>query len=324
MSTPPTSVDLAAARKIVGRHLPRTPLLRSSELSRRLGFDTYIKYENHGPIRSFKARGALCALARLEASTRAAGVVTASTGNHGQGVALAGANLGIPATIVVPEGMPPIKTRAIQDFGGELVVAGGDLAEAAAHAHALATETGATYIEDGEDAGLMAGAATIGCEIFEDLPGVTDIIVPVGGGNLIAGVSLATSLHKPRTRVIGAQSDAAPSVVESWRAGVIVHAPCATFAGGLATSFPGQLAFSVLAPGVSDMKLVSEQDLRDGIVELLRTTGQVAEGAGAAAYAAAKRFSPEFAGRTVVLILSGGNIDAWDLEDLLARAEPAG
>ena len=253
-----------------------------------------------------------------------AGVVTASTGNHGQGVALAGAILGVRATIVVPEGMPPIKTRAIQDFGGDLVVAGGDLAQAAAQALSMATDTGATYIEDGEDAGLMAGAATVGSEIIEDLPDVTDIIVPVGGGNLIAGVSLATSLLAPGTRVVGAQSEAAPAVFQSWHGGVIVHAPCATFAGGLATSFPGQLAFSVLGPGVSDMKLVSEQELRDGIVELLRSTGQVSEGAGAAAFAAAKRYREEFAGRTVALILSGGNIDARDLEELLAQAEPAG
>jgi threonine dehydratase len=223
----------------------------------------------------------------------------------------------VATTVVVPHGTPHIKTGAIEDFGAELVVQGDDLAGAASIALELASSQGKLYIEDGDDPHLMAGASTVGWEIVEELPTLSQIIVPVGGGNLIAGVALAAKLLRPDVRIIGVQSEAAPAVYESWKAGRVVHTPCATFAGGLATRFPGELAFRVISTHVDELKLVTEDELRAEIISILRSTGQVAEGAGAAAFAAARRYSSDFKDARVVLVLSGGNLDPEDLESLL-------
>lgn len=313
----PTAIDLLKARAFMAGHYRTTPLNRIATLSRDYGLEAYVKFENHGPIRSFKARGALYRLSLLSPDERSRGVVTASTGNHGQGVALAGSHLGVPAVIVVPEGTPRLKSDNIELLGGELRVAGRDLAEAEAEARALAKATSRIFIEDGDDRGLMAGAGTIAWEILDQLPETDAIIVPVGGGNLIAGMALVAKLLRPDIRIIGVQSDAAPAVHESWRQGRIVEAACATFAGGLATARPGRLAFSVLKDLVDMMVLVSEDDLRRAVLTTLAGTGQLAEGAGAAAFAALPALAADLAGRKVVLLLSGGNIPIEDLKALL-------
>ncbi|MGE0005634.1 MAG: threonine/serine dehydratase [Parvibaculaceae bacterium] len=314
----PTTTDLLAARAFMARHYPPTPLEHNWALSRDHGLDVHVKLENLGPIRSFKARGALYRLSRLEGDERARGVVTASTGNHGQGVALAGRRLAIPAVVVVPEGTPRLKSDNIARLGAELRVAGRDLAEAEAEAKALAAATGRVFVEDGDDAGLMAGAGTIAWEILEKLPGADALVVPVGGGNLIAGMGLVARLLSPGIRIIGVQSEAAPAVFESWRRGRAVEGPCATFAGGLATARPGRLAFQVLAGLVDDMVLVTEAELRRAMLATLEATGQLAEGAGAAAFAALPALAPGLAGRKAVLLLSGGNVPVAELKPLFA------
>jgi threonine dehydratase len=314
----PTPAQLLEARAVVARHHPRTPLHRSARLSQESGCSVHVKHENHGPIRSFKARGALYRVSLLSPDERAAGVVTASTGNHGQGIAYASAREGVASTVVAPEGAPSIKLDAMLLLGATVRVDGADLAESTRIAAELAAAEGMTYVEDGDDGGLMAGAGTIAWEILEDLPRADVLVVPVGGGNLIAGVALVAKRLRPDLRIVGVQSSAAQSVYLSFREGRVVEAACETFAGGLATSYPGRLAFSVVRDLVDEIRLVEEDELRRGIARVLATTGQVAEGAGAAAFAALDRYGSEWRGANVVLILTGGNTPVGELRETLA------
>jgi threonine dehydratase len=320
-SQAPSPLDLLRARAFIAAHYARTPLYPAPVLSRECGCELFVKHENHGPIRSFKARGALYRLSLLDAVQKQRGVVTASTGNHGQGIAFAGRVLEVLTTIVVPEDAPRIKTDNIRFLGGELRVIGTDLAEAEREARTIAEREGKILIEDGDDAGLMAGAGTIAWEILDQLPETSAIVVPVGGGNLIAGIALVARRLKPGIRIIGVQSEAAPSVYRSWQSKRVIEAASTTFAGGLATSHPGALAFSVLSGLVDSMVLVSEADLHEGILTALRTTGQIAEGAGAAVFAALKPLKPELSGLKTVLILSGGNLPIEDLQKLMSASQ---
>jgi threonine dehydratase len=311
----PMTVELLEARKIVGQYLPRTPLHRSESLSRISGCEIYVKYENHSVIRSFKARGALYSLWRLSEPERRAGVVTASTGNHGQGIAYAGRTLGVPATVVIPQNTPKMKADAIRSFGGDVRAHEEAIGMASAHAQAIAEREGKIYIEDGEDGGLMAGAASIAWEIFEDLPDVSAIVAPVGSGNLLAALCLVAKKLDAGVRMIGVQSEAAASAVDSWNEGRIVERHAETFAEGIATSVPGKLAFEVIKDSVDEMLVVTEAELRNGIVTALQTTGQIAEGAAAAPFAAVMRYGASWSHQKVVLLLTGGNLP---IETLLA------
>ena len=310
----PNQVELTAARVIVGKHHPRTPLYRLESWD--ATGEIYVKYENHGPVRSFKARGGLYSLWRLGPEERTRGVVTASTGNHGRGIAYAGAIFGIPVTVVVPNSAPTVKKQPIERLGAQLRVVDGDLQTAQLAARAIAAQTGVLYLEDGEDPGLMAGASTVAAEILDDLPDVDRIVVPVGGGNLIAGIALLAKHVAPRIRIVGVQSEAAPAVTRSFQAGAVTTAPCETFAGGLATHRPGHLAFGVINQLVDDMLLVSEEDLRRQILRILKSIGEIAEGAGAAPFAALEVHGREWTGKTV-LVLTGGNIAFEDLRRLI-------
>lgn len=316
----PTSEHLAAARESIVASRLRTALYPALSPRGDVGRDVYVKYENHGPVRSFKWRGGLNRIATLSRVQRDAGVVTASTGNHGQGVAWAAGRFGVSAVVVVPVGTAPVKLAAMRRFGADLREGGTDLAEAARIAARIAEDEGRLYIEDGEDPMLMAGAATAGFEVLEDLPDAGTIVVPVGGGNLIAGVCLAAEAMGSRARIVGVQSSAAPAVELSWRAGEIVEASCRTSAGGLATSFPGALSFEVIRRRVDEMVLVEEDDLRRHVTRLLEEAGQVAEGAGAAPFAALEsRGSSWRQDGSVALILSGGNLDTADLLAFVAE-----
>lgn len=319
----PTIVELLEARGIVAQYLPRTALHRSENLSRIHRCHVYVKYENHSAIRSFKARGAVYSLWRLPQPERQAGVVTASTGNHGQGIAYAGRTLGVPATIVVPQNTPELKSDAIRSFGGEVRVFGEAIEEASAHARDIARREGKIYIEDGEDGGLMAGAASIAWEIFEDLPDVSAIVAPVGSGNLLAAVTLVAKTLNAGVKIIGVQSEAAASTVVSWKEGRVVERRSGTFAEGIAASVPGNLAFSVIKDAVDDMVLVGEAELRNSIVTVLQTTGQIAEGAAAAPFAALTRYGASWSQQRVVLLLTGGNLPIETLLHLFDRGAHA-
>jgi threonine dehydratase len=312
----PAPGDLLAARAAIGGLLQRTPFEVSRSLSSRTGREIHLKLENCGPIRSFKARGALALFARLGPERLAPGVVTASTGNHGQGVAYAAARHRVNATVVPAAGSDPIKLDAMRRLGANLVDGEATLAEAANTARALSERDGLVYIEDGDDPGLMAGAATVAWEMLEAEPRLDTIIVPVGGGNLIAATLLAVRVLKPDVCVVGVQSQAAPGVFLSWQAGEIICVPAETFAGGLGADVPGELALEVMRQELSHMVVVTEQDLLDGIRDFYDLTGFVVEGAAAAPLAALTRFGADLPGERVGAIVTGG----WLGSSLLARA----
>jgi threonine dehydratase len=316
----PSPENLLAARRFVQSCHPRTALRRLSGSGYDIPGDVYVKCEDETDIKSFKGRGALWRLACLEERESSAGVITASTGNHGQGVAYAAARMGKRSVVVVPVGCSPLKMDKIRSYGAELRIEGDDIGEANAAALAMAGDQGLTYVEDGDDPALMAGAATVGWEILEDRPEVDAIVVPVGGGNLIAGIALVAKQLKPSVRIIGVQSSAAPAVTRSFEAGHVVELPSETFAGGLATPFPGQLAFRVLRDQVDDMCLVSEAELRAEIRQSLISRATLIEGAAAAAFAGLRRYGAGWDSRCTVLVQTGANISLQELESVLAGA----
>jgi threonine dehydratase len=305
--------EVYEARRIVNRYLPPTPLLHSPSLSRRLGCEVYVKCENLSPIRSFKARGAIYCLSRLGPET--AGVICASTGNHGQGMAFAAGLFHKRAVVYVPESATARKMAAIRHFGAELRVAGGNLSEANAEAKRAAESERLLYVEDGEDRDVFIGCATLGLEVVEQRPDLDTVFVPVGGGNLIAACALALKALLPASTVVGIQSEAAPAVFESWRAErPLILDRCDTFAGGLATKYPGPLTFPYILSLVDEIALVGEEAILEAALTMLEEIGQLPEGAGATALAGLLADPDRRQGRNVVLIMSGGNFEPmiWD------------
>jgi threonine dehydratase len=300
--------DVYRARQVVARYLPTTPLLHSPGLSRRTGAEVFVKYENLSPIRSFKARGGIYCLSRLASDK--AGVVCASTGNHGQGIALAARLFGRRAVVVVPQGTIEKKVVAIRGLGADLRVVGQDLAESVAIAERIAADEDLVYVEDGEHPDILAGCATLALEVLEQQPDLTSLLAPVGGGNLLAACALVVKAIRPDVAVVGVQSEAAPAVYEAWRSGDLTqHRRCDTFAGGLATSYACRYVFPFIRAGVDDVLLVADAALRDAAVVMLAETGHLPEGAGAAGVAALLAHPVRFAGRRVVLLLTGSNFE---------------
>ena len=320
MLSHPTLLDILKARHLIDTYLQPTPMYRSPGFSELLGVDLYVKYENFQPIRSFKIRGGLYSVSLLDETQRSRGVVTASTGNHGQGIAYAADVMGVPAKVVIPHGTPEIKSDAIRHRGAELIIHGDTIADGFQRAKEIAAETGMLYIEDGEDFGLMAGAGTLGLEMIEALPDMDILILPVGGGNLIAGVGVAVKRINPGIRLIGVQAEEAPSVYHSWRQGKLMTTEtCDTFAGGLATTYPGGLAFDVLKDKVDEMYLVSEEDMKQAIPVILEQTGFIAEGAAAAGFALCMKQAREWTGQRVGILFSGGNLGTDWLKTVMSE-----
>lgn len=318
----PTYDDICQTQALLTRYLLRTPLIHSPPLSAHSGADVWLKCECFAEIGSFKARGALACVLQLSPAQLAQGLICASTGNHGAAMAWAARQVQGRCTVVAPVGTPDIKCNNMRNAGAHLVLAGADWGESCHIARELAAQEGLLYLEDGEDPWIMAGAGTVGLEILQDLPTTQAILIPVGGGNLIAGCALATKTAPAQptptpVQIIGVQSDAAPAVTESMRQKRIVQMPTTTFAGGMATTAPVPMAFAVMQHLVDDMVLVSEQALLEAIGHLVRAHGIVVEGAGAAALAALLHDAPRFAGQTVALVLSGRNLDVASLRTAL-------
>lgn len=324
MSDDISLANVEAAQKVVYAHMRPTPLVLYPLLSQEMGLQAYIKHENHTPIGAFKIRGGLNIMASL-ARQKVPGVITATRGNHGQSVATAARVHNIPATIVVPRGNNPEKNDLMRAQGAELIEYGKDFDEARALVEQLQHERGLYYVHPANEPRLVNGVGTYWLEVYQDLPNLDVAIVPVGGGSGICAAITVLKTLCPHVRIIGVQAEKAPAVYQSWKQGRICETDSAdTFADGLATRIAFTLPFSIMQHGVDDMVLVSEDEMRQAIVRLLRTTHNLAEGAGAAPLAAAWKLRQELQGQHVVMVMSGGNIDLatlrWVLEAAISAA----
>ncbi len=314
----PTYTDICQAQNLLAGYLLRTPLIHSPQLSTLSGADVWLKCECFSEIGSFKARGALACVLNLSKEQIAQGLICASTGNHGAAMAWAARRVNGQCTVVAPVGTPEIKVNNMLNAGASVVLEGGDWGESCQIARQLAEKEGLLYLEDGEDPWIMAGAGTVGLEIMQALPETQAILVPVGGGNFIAGCAIAVKGNaSTAVQLIGVQSEAAPAVTESMRQHRIVQMPTTTFAGGIATTSPVPMAFAIMQQRVDEMFLVSERELLQAIGHLVRAHAILVEGAGAAPLATLLRYAPRFAGQKVVLVLSGRNLDVNSLRSAI-------
>jgi threonine dehydratase len=312
-----TFADVLSARRIVARTLRPTPLLRHALLHAETGLDLYVKHENHNPTSAFKIRGGLTLIASLNADERR-GVVTATTGNHGQSVALACQREGVPCTIVVPEGNNPEKNAAMRALGAEVIETGRDFDVAREYVERLHRERGLRYVHSANEPLLVAGVATYALEIFEDLPDADVILVPIGGGSGACGCALVRTWIGSGAKVIGVQAEGADAFARSWRTGTrVVGDAIATFAEGMATRVTFDLTFGILREQLDDLVTLSEEELMAGVRLALRGTHNLAEGAGAASLAAAVKLRGALEGKKVVCVMSGGNIDQATLARVL-------
>jgi len=318
----------ALIREAAGRleqKIRRTELIFSHHFSERIGLPIYFKCENLQRTGSFKIRGALNFLLSQPREALARGVITASAGNHGQGVAFAARLLGIPATVFMPENTPLQKVHAVRDYGAKIVLVGRNFDEACARAQTCRKETGSLFVHPFEDPLVMAGQGTAGLEILAELPDLSTIIVPIGGGGLISGIATAIRETRPKVRIIGVETAAAPTVHYSLKKGRLIEAPVATtLAEGIAIKRPGETTFGIIRELVDEVVLVEEEDIAQAIVLLLEQSKLLVEGAGAVSLAAllhGRIAKPE--GKTVCL-LSGGNIDVKTIATVVERGLVAG
>ena len=306
------SVTEAASR--IAPHVRRTPTEHSPSLTALAGRDVFLKLENLQRTGAFKIRGALNAILRLDAAARAKGVVTASAGNHGQGVAFAAQLVGVPACVVLPHGVPLAKLAAVQRTGAETVLTDGGYDDAHTAALAIARERDRTYVHAFDDDDVVAGQGTVGLEMLADAADLDTLVVPVGGGGLIAGIALAASARTPRPRIIGVQSTGAPALADSFVSRQVVERPAATIADGIAVRKPAERTLAIIRGLVDDVITVSDEAIARAIVVLLERQKLLAEGAGAAALAAVLEANGRVGGKRVGVVISGGNTTAVDFD----------
>ncbi|HKO84541.1 MAG TPA: threonine/serine dehydratase [Actinomycetota bacterium] len=313
----PTLADVLKARLRISPHLRPTPLLGYPTLNELLEADVFIKHENHQPVGAFKVRGGVNLLSQLSAEERERGVIAASTGNHGQSLAYAAQLFAVPATICVPENANPVKVASMRGLGAKLVFGGRDFDEAREHCEQLANEHGYRYVHSGNEPLLIAGVATETLEILQEQPEMEVIVVPVGGGSGAAGACIVAKAVNPAIRVIGVQSEAAPTAYRSWRERRLVEDRMETFAEGLATRTAFELPQRILWQWLDDFVLVSDDEIRAAQVLMIEATRNLIEAAGAAPLAAVLRLREQLASKRIALIASGGNASRDQLLDLL-------
>ena len=314
--------DIVAARRRIATHLSPTPLRHYPALDAEIGFDirVLVKHENHLPTNAFKARNAMAFMTTLEPAQRTHGVVAATRGNHGAGLAWAGAELGVPVVICVPHGNNPEKNAAMRGFGAEVIEAGRDYDEAAEVAQRLVLDRGLVLAHSTNDRNVIAGAGTLGAELCEQAPTLDAVVVAVGGGSQAVGTLVAARQLRPSVAVYGVQAEAAAAIHDSWHARTrLTRASADTFADGLATRATYDMTFNALLDGLAGFVAVSDAAIADAIRVLLRTTHNLAEGAGAAGLAGLFALRDQLAGKTVAVVLSGSNIDEPTLRRVLAR-----
>jgi len=315
-----TRADIDAARGRIAGALPHFPLERSERLSTIAGGPVFLKLENLQRTGSFKERGALNRLLTLPPEAKAAGVVAGSAGNHAQGLAAHAARLGVRCTIVMPVGTPLVKVTATRELGAQVVLHGRGYDEAFAEAARRAAEGSLTLVHGFDDLMVMAGTGTIGLEVMDEAPDLGTVVVPIGGGGLIAGIAVAVKETRPQARVIGVQSARVPSMKAALEAGAPVEVPPApTLADGIAVRRVGALTLPLVQRYVDDIVTVDEEELAGAVLFLLEREKAVAEGAGAAAVAALLHGRVAAGAGTTVAIVSGGNIDVNVLARIIER-----
>jgi threonine dehydratase len=317
----PTFLDVLDAQRVIRSYLAPTPLYNYPPLDKLLGARVYVKHENYQPVGAFKVRGGINLVSRLTGNEREKererGVVTASTGNHGQSIAYAAQLFDVRAVIVAPEGANPVKVEAMESLGAEVVLHGQDFDEAKAHCEQMAREQGMRYISSGDEPYLIAGVGTHTLEILEQQPDVETIFVPVGGGSGASGACLVAKTVNPQIQVIGIQAAAAPSAYLTWKNRKATTAQMGTAAEGLATRAPFMMPQQILWQYLDDFLLVEEEEMRQAVRVYLEKAKTLAELAGAAPLAAALKVKERIQGKTVALILSGGNIAPEKLQRCL-------
>jgi len=315
---PPTIDDIRAAAERIKGSVIRTPMLVSQTLSEIVGAEVWLKFENLQFTAAYKERGALNKLLQLTDEERARGVIAASAGNHAQAVAYHAKRLGIPATIVMPEPTPTVKVTQTQGHGATVILHGDMFDDAYAKARELSLEKGYTFIHPFDDPKIIAGAGTVGLELIEDAPDLDAIVVPIGGGGLMAGVSIAANAIKPGVEMIGVEAELYPSMKCAIE-GCFMPLGGDTLAEGIAVKHPGELTSRILKELANQVMLVSERDLERAVAMLVGIEKTVVEGAGAAGLAAILANPDHFKGKKVATILCGGNIDTHLLANVLVR-----
>ena len=315
----PDLADVLAARQRITPYLRPTPLYHYPALEMLTGAPVWVKHENHQPVGAFKVRGGVNLVSQLPPAERRRGVITASTGNHGQSVAYAANLFGVHAVICMPERANPVKVESMQALGAEVIFHGQDFDEAREHCEKQASEHGYRYIHSGNEPALIAGVATCTLEILEARPDTEVVVVPIGGGSGAAGACVVATAIRPSIEVIGVQSEAAPAAYRSWRARALVADATSTFAEGLATRTAFELPQQILRELLDDFVLVSEEALRSATRLMIEKTRNLVEPAGAASLAAVLSAPERFAGRKVSIVCSGGNISPAQLAELWPR-----
>jgi len=313
--------SITDAYALVHQVAHRTPLVHSRTLSRLLGGDVYLKLECLQRTGSFKIRGAYYAISTLKDAIQARGGVAASAGNHAQGVAFAASSLGVRAIIVMPRFSPTAKVQATKGYGAEVILHGNTYDEAVVEATRICEERNAVFIHSFDHPAVIAGQGTIGLEMMEDQPDLNVIVVPVGGGGLISGVSVAVKSLHPAVAIYGVQAAGAASMVASLQAGAPVDLPSVdTIADGIAIRRPSRLTLDVTRRLVDDVVVVTDDEIADATFLLLERTKQVVEPAGAVGLAALLSGKIDVAGKTVGVVISGGNIDMSLLVRIVERS----
>jgi threonine dehydratase len=313
---PPTFEDVLSARERIAPFLVPTALNRYPALDELVGTEVWVKHENHQPVGNFKVRGGVNLISQLSEDERRRGVITASTGNHGQSISFASQLFGVRAIVCVPEGANPVKVASIRGLGGEIVEHGRDFDDAREHCETLAEEHGYRYVHSGNEPHLIAGVATQTLETLERQPDLGVLIVPIGGGSGAAGACIAAKALRPRLQLIGVQSEAAPAAYRSWKEGGLAEDEMHTAAEGLATRVGFELPQRILREHLDDFALVSEDELCAATVHMLERTRNLIEPAGSAPLAAALKLGVH--GQKVGLIASGGNMTLDQLRALLS------
>ena len=306
--TPPDYHDVTKAREQVYRYLRPTLLNEWPLLRERFGFRYLLKHENHQPTGAFKVRGGVNLLSRLSDDQKQRGIISCTTGNHGQSLAYAARRFGVACVLVVPENNNPGKNQSMRALGADLIEHGKDFDEAKNYCERLTQEQGLRYVHSANEPMLIAGVGTMADEVFDQEPAPEVLIVPIGLGSGICGTAIVAAERNPATRVIGVQSAGAPAVTESFKRGKNVkYDSVDTIAEGLATRAPADMTLEIMRRLVSDIVLVTDEEIKQAMAWLLEATHNLAEPSGAAATAAAWKLRDHFKGKTVVGILSGGN-----------------